>query len=104
MEVDRWPRSLPLDVVDLIDELAGLPLAAILLRATDREGRLDGPDLRMIEDVTQHAETAILVSGGIGTVGHLRNIEERGAAGAVIGTALHTGALSLAAIAAEFSA
>ena len=50
------------------------------------------------------AGVPVLASGGIATMAHLRNLEDRGAAGAVIGTALYVGALHPATVAAEFVA
>lgn len=104
VETSAWPSSLPHDVLDLARELAGLPLAALLLRALDREGSLDGPDYRLIEDAVDAAESPVFVAGGVGSMGHLRSLEDRGAAGVIIGTALHTAVLHPGVVAAEFPA
>lgn len=102
--VEGWSRAIPRDPVDLVGELAGLPLAGILVTCVDREGRLDGPDLRLVEDVVESAGVPVLAAGGIATVAHLRHLEDRGAAAAVIGTALYVGALNAHAVAGEFVA
>lgn len=99
-----WTRMLPRDAVELVGEVADIPLAGIMVTAVDREGRLDGPDLHLIEDVVEAARVPVIASGGIASMAHLRNVEDRGAAGVVIGTALYTGALSPAAVASEFAA
>lgn len=104
IEVESPLRSLPQHVVDFVEELDGLPLAAILLRATDREGSLAGADLHLVEDAVNAGSIPIITSGGIGSIGQLRNLEERGASGVVIGTALHAGILNSSAVAAEFAA
>lgn len=103
VEVEAWPRSLPQDVLDLCEELAGLPLAALLLRAIDREGAMAGPDYRLAEDAVEASEAPVYVAGGIGSIGHLRNLEDRGVSACVAGTALHAGLLHAAAVAGEFA-
>jgi phosphoribosylformimino-5-aminoimidazole carboxamide ribotide isomerase len=46
----------------------------------------------------------LTASGGIASEADLRNLDERGAAGAVIGMALYTGAMDARVIAREFGA
>jgi phosphoribosylformimino-5-aminoimidazole carboxamide ribotide isomerase len=104
MESDGWPRTLQRDVLDLAGELSGIPLAALLLRTLDREGRLDGPDLRLIEDAVEATDLPVMACGGIGTIAHLRSLEDRGASGAVVGTALHAGLMNPIVVASEFVA
>jgi len=98
-----WTTTLPRTPVDLAEEVVDLPLAGILVTAIDREGLLEGPDLRLVEDVAEASRAPILASGGIASVAHLRSLEDRGAAGAVIGTALYLGTLNPAAVAMEFA-
>jgi phosphoribosylformimino-5-aminoimidazole carboxamide ribotide isomerase len=98
-----WAVTLPRTALDLVEEVIDLPLAGILVTAIDREGRLEGPDLRLVEDVAESAGVPVYASGGIATLAHLRNLEDRGAAGAVIGTALYVGTLNPAAVAMEFA-
>ncbi len=104
VDVEVWPRSLPLEVGDLAEELGAFPLAAILLRALEREGSLAGPDMGLVEDVVEVSSVPVLAAGGIGSIGHLRSLEERGVAGAVMGTALLGGSVDPVAVASEFAA
>jgi len=100
--VRGWSRTLALDVVDALRELGGLPLGGVLVTAIDVEGRLAGPDLELITDIVEQAAVPVIASGGIASIDDLRELEERGAAGAVIGMALYTGALDAQAVAEEF--
>ena len=97
-----WERTLPKRVTDLVDELAGVPLAGILVTAVHKEGQMQGVDRRLIEDVVEVATVPVLASGGVGAVHDLRVLAECGAAGAVVGMALYTGALDARAVAEEF--
>ena len=97
-----WERTLPTRVTDLVEALAGVPLAALLVTAVHREGQMQGVDRRLIEDVVEVATVPVLASGGVGSVQDLRVLADCGAAGAVVGMALYTGALDARAVAEEF--
>jgi phosphoribosylformimino-5-aminoimidazole carboxamide ribotide isomerase len=90
-------------VLDVVEELNALPLAGILVTAVHKEGRLEGTDLFLMEDVAEEAEFPVFASGGITTMHDLRSLEERGIAGAIVGMALYTGALDPRAVAREFA-
>jgi phosphoribosylformimino-5-aminoimidazole carboxamide ribotide isomerase len=97
-----WTRTLPRTVVDVVEELAGVPLAALLVTAVHREGQMQGTDLPLMEDVVEAATVPVLASGGIATIQDLRALADRGVAGAVLGMALYTGAIDARAVIDEF--
>jgi phosphoribosylformimino-5-aminoimidazole carboxamide ribotide isomerase len=97
-----WARDSTLSVFDVVDAVSTLPLAAILVTAVHREGRLEGPDLALLERVAARAAVPVQASGGITTAGDLRALERCGIAAAIIGMALYTGALDGRATAEEF--
>lgn len=99
-----WTRTLPRNVLDVAEELNELPLAAVLVTAVHREGRMEGVDLFLIEDLVEVLRHPLIASGGIGSTRDLRELEERGASAAVIGMALYTGALDPRMVAEEWSA
>ena len=97
-----WARMLAADVFDVIEELNGLPLGALLVTAVHREGQMQGADLPLMEDVAEASHVPVLASGGVASMRDLRALEHRNIAGAVIGMALYTGALDPRAVAGEF--
>ncbi|GAC1514452.1 MAG: 1-(5-phosphoribosyl)-5-[(5-phosphoribosylamino) methylideneamino]imidazole-4-carboxamide isomerase [Gemmatimonadaceae bacterium] len=97
-----WSRTLPRHVLDVIEELNEIPLAAILVTAVHLEGQLKGTDLPLMEDVVEASTSPVLASGGITTMNDLRQLQDRGLAGAVLGMALYTGVLDPHAVAAEY--
>lgn len=98
-----WATTLPRLVTDVVEELAGVPLAALLVTAVHREGQMQGTDLPLMEDVVEAATVPVFASGGVGSVHDLRALEERGVAGVVVGMALYTGALDARAVVEEFN-
>jgi phosphoribosylformimino-5-aminoimidazole carboxamide ribotide isomerase len=97
-----WAHTLPVDILDVVEELNGLPLAGLLVTAVHREGQLRGTDLPLMEDVAEASSFPVYASGGVTSVADLRALEHRGIAGAVIGMALYTGALDPVVLAGEF--
>lgn len=101
--VRGWSDTLSLDVSDAVDQLAGFALGGLLVTAVHVEGRMTGPDLRLMDLIIDRAAFPVIASGGVASLKDLRNLESAGVAGAVIGMALYTGALDASAVAEEFS-
>ncbi len=98
-----WNRLQPANVFESLDALRGLPLAGILVTAVHREGRLQGPDLPLMESVVNHAPAPVYAAGGIASIADLQSLATIGVAATVIGMALYTGALDPRAVVTEFS-
>jgi phosphoribosylformimino-5-aminoimidazole carboxamide ribotide isomerase len=97
-----WVRTLPQDILDVVDDIASLPLGGLLVTAVHREGQMQGTDLPLMEDVAERSPFPVIASGGIATMDDLRALEHRGIAACVVGMALYTGALDPRAVAGEF--
>jgi phosphoribosylformimino-5-aminoimidazole carboxamide ribotide isomerase len=98
-----WTRVHPKLVLDLVEELNGLPLAGVLVTAVHREEAMHGTDLPLMEDVAEAAEFPVFASGGLANIIHLRALADRGVAAAIIGMALYSGAMDPRAVAEEFA-
>jgi phosphoribosylformimino-5-aminoimidazole carboxamide ribotide isomerase len=98
-----WTRTHSRLVLDLIEDLNGLPLAGVLVTAVHREQAMHGTDLPLMEDVAEIAEFPVFASGGLGSIGDLRALADRGVAAAIIGMALYNGAMDPWAVAQEFA-
>jgi phosphoribosylformimino-5-aminoimidazole carboxamide ribotide isomerase len=101
--VKGWAEGTGTDVAQVIDELADLPLAGVLVTAVHREGRMEGADVALLGELARRTPHRLLASGGVGGIDDLRAIAAAGAAAAVIGMALYAGALDASAVAREFS-
>jgi phosphoribosylformimino-5-aminoimidazole carboxamide ribotide isomerase len=98
-----WTRIQPMLVLDLVEDLNGLPLAGVLVTAVHREEAMRGTDLPLMEDIADVAEFPVFASGGLGSIGDLRALADRGVAAAIIGMGLYSGAMDPWAVADEFS-
>ena len=98
-----WTRTHPKLVLDLVQDLNGLPLAGVLVTAVHREEAMRGTDLPLMEDVADLAEFPVFASGGLGSINDLRALSDRGVAAAIVGMALYTGAMDPWTVAEEFA-
>jgi phosphoribosylformimino-5-aminoimidazole carboxamide ribotide isomerase len=98
-----WARTLSRSVLDVVEQLNDIPLGGVLVTAVHREGQLAGTDLFLMEDVAELSVHPVIASGGISSIGDLRELADRGIAAAVIGMALYTGALDARSVAEEFA-
>lgn len=79
-----WVRTLPVDVLDLVDDLNALPLGGILLSGFQLDGPTRQADLALIEDLAERSRNPIIVSARLESVNDLRTLEHRGASAAVL--------------------
>jgi phosphoribosylanthranilate isomerase len=63
-----------------------------------KDGMLQGPNVALLRDVCGRTDRPVVASGGISTLDDVRELAaltDIGVEGAIIGTALYTGAFSL---------
>ena len=99
-----WAETSRVNVVDFVEELSVLPLAGVLVTAVHLEGKMQGTDLPLMEDVAEACAWPVFASGGVTSLEDMRALEYRGLAGAVLGMALYTGAIDSRRLAEEFGA
>jgi phosphoribosylformimino-5-aminoimidazole carboxamide ribotide isomerase len=98
-----WTAGSALDIGEVLDTLASLPLGGLLVTAVHKEGQMDGVDLPLMEEVVRRSPHPLYASGGVTTLEDLRALGRAGAHGAVIGMALYTGTLDAQQTAREFA-
>jgi phosphoribosylformimino-5-aminoimidazole carboxamide ribotide isomerase len=102
-QLESRGRTRSRSTLAVIDEFAGLPLAALLL-APDVDGRaLDAEELHVLEDAAEASAHPLFVAGGVRTMRDLRALDERGVTGVIAGGALYDGSLDPRLVAEEFS-
>jgi phosphoribosyl isomerase A len=100
--VRGWTAGAGRSADDLLARLGVLPLAAVLVTDVTREGSMLGVDADRFARLAAVSPVPILASGGVGGIEDLAALERAGAAGAVLGMALYSGALDAAAVAREY--
>lgn len=93
---EGWREGSAIDAVDLAREVVALGVRQIIYTDIARDGTLTGPNISALQTMIDVAGVPIIASGGVGTIDDLRRLRDAGAAGAIVGRALYTGALDLA--------
>jgi len=97
-----WTEGSGVPVEEFLERLDPLPLAGVLCTDVGREGRMEGIDREGMAEIVAASAHPIWVSGGVTTLDELAFLDEAGAAGAVLGMALYSGALDAESVAREY--
>ena len=95
--VDGGRTPTGLDAVDWARRVESLGAGEILLTSMDRDGTRDGYDLELTRAVSRAVNLPVIASGGAGTLQHLAEALEDGAADAVLAASIfHFGRFRIA--------
>ena len=61
-----------------------------------RDGTMEGPETGLLARFWRDGRFAIIASGGVGTLDHIRAVESLGCEGVIVGRALYEGRFTLA--------
>jgi phosphoribosylformimino-5-aminoimidazole carboxamide ribotide isomerase len=88
-----WANVVNEDVLSFCQRLVGLGVRRVVYTDVGRDGVLGGPNVTMTREISRIM--AVIGSGGVATVQDLQALAEAGAEGAIVGTALYEGRLTL---------
>jgi phosphoribosylformimino-5-aminoimidazole carboxamide ribotide isomerase len=83
------------DAGESVDRWAAWPIAGIVHTEIDRDGTLAGPALPALRAVCTRFTGPVFASGGVTTLDDVAACAEAGAAGVIVGRALHDGLFDL---------
>lgn len=93
--VHGWTESEPLKVGILLARWDVLPLAGVIFTSIERDGTLEGPDLKTLARVRAMTSLPIQYSGGISSIDEVRAAAKAGASAVILGKALYEGRVKL---------
>ncbi|MFN2642198.1 MAG: 1-(5-phosphoribosyl)-5-[(5-phosphoribosylamino)methylideneamino]imidazole-4-carboxamide isomerase [Actinomycetota bacterium] len=80
---------------ETLDRLTAAGVRRFVVTDVSRDGMLSGPNLQLLQDVTEQTDAAVVASGGVSSLGDLTALATIGAEGVIIGKALYAGAFTL---------
>jgi phosphoribosylformimino-5-aminoimidazole carboxamide ribotide isomerase len=102
LAVRGWTERAAVDPAELLTAWVGVPLAAVVVTAIERDGTREGPDAEGLSWALDATALDVVASGGVGGTGdlaalaRLRSQESgRSLAGAVVGRALVDGSMDV---------
>jgi phosphoribosylformimino-5-aminoimidazole carboxamide ribotide isomerase len=87
-----WTESSGVDVADAVADLGSRGVERFLFTPIEVDGTMEGPNLPELERVAAATDAAVIASGGVGTLDHLRDLAASAAEnveGVIVGRALY---------------
>jgi len=91
--VKGWKESTGTIVADAISQFASMGIDEFLLTSIERDGTLQGPDVRTLADAA--ASARIIASGGIASVQDIVKVRSAGCSSVILGKAMYDGKVSI---------
>ena len=91
--VKGWKESTGTSVAEAISQFLAIGVDEFLLTSIDRDGTLQGPDIKTLADAAMSAR--IIASGGISSIEDVIRIRSTGCSSVIIGKAMYDGKLSI---------
>ncbi|MDH4154856.1 MAG: 1-(5-phosphoribosyl)-5-[(5-phosphoribosylamino)methylideneamino]imidazole-4-carboxamide isomerase [Nitrospira sp.] len=103
--VKGWTAVSETKAIDLLKEVSGLAIGAVIYTDIARDGMLNGPNLTALKEVADCSAFPVIASGGISRIEDLLAVRSLGARieGAIVGKALYDGKLDYRAAVAAVS-
>ena len=93
-----WANETDVQAVDLAQSFEDAGVAAIIYTDIDRDGAMQGPNIKTTEALARAVSIPIIASGGVSSMDDLSALKATGAIdGAISGRALYDGAIELSA-------
>ena len=93
--LDGWTRGSSVDAVDFARKLESTGVDRIVYTDVSRDGTLTEPNFAGVEEIAAATGMNILVAGGVSSVDHVSRLAAVPVEGAIVGSAVYTGAIDL---------
>ncbi len=91
--VKGWKESTGMKVADAISQFASMGVEEFLLTSIERDGTLQGPDVRNLAEAAKSAR--IIASGGIASLEDIVKVRSAGCSSVILGKAMYDGKVSI---------
>lgn len=95
VRTEGWTVTSAVTAVALAERMTALGVRRFLYTDIARDAMLDEPNYAALTELVRSTSAAVIAAGGVARVEHLPHLAASGAEGAIIGTALYTGAIDL---------
>ena len=92
-----WRETSRVQATGLASELSALGVQRFIYTDIARDGVLGGPNLSAIQEMQRATSRSLIASGGVASLADLHSLAVLGVEGAIVGRAIYTGDVDLAA-------
>ena len=97
-----WKQPTQMRALELMERMVALGVVRLEYTDINRDGTMTEPNFEAVTEALNHVKVPIIAAGGIASARHLERLAGLGVEGAIVGTALYTGAISLPEVLATF--
>ncbi len=90
-----WLQKSNLDIIDFIKTYQTKGVTNVICTDIDRDGMLQGPSIKLYQEIRQKTSINIIASGGVSKLEDLLELSKIGCNGAIVGKAIYEGNISL---------
>ena len=90
-----WQKNIGIKLIDAINEFLKMGFTEFLLTNVSRDGTLEGPDLKFLEQSCNLHKSNIIASGGISNIQDVIDVKEKKPYGVILGKALYENKISI---------
>jgi len=100
--ISGWRETSQVQATSLASELCADGVQRFIYTDIARDGALKGPNIEELKEIKRMVSCSLIASGGVSSIDDLLSLARLGIEGTIVGKALYTGAIDLAAAIQEF--
>jgi len=93
--INGWQDRTGIKLIDAIKEFLEMGFTEFLLTNVSRDGTMEGPDLKFLEQACNLGKINVIASGGISNIADVKDVKEKNAFGVILGKALYENKVSI---------
>lgn len=93
--IHGWQEGTGVKLIEAIKDFLSMGFSEFLLTNVNRDGTLEGPDLKFLEQACQLESANVIASGGISNVKDVQDVKEKNSFGVILGKALYENKISI---------
>jgi phosphoribosylformimino-5-aminoimidazole carboxamide ribotide isomerase len=93
--IHGWQKETGIKLIDAMKEFLAMGFSEFLLTNVSRDGTLQGPDLKFLEQACKLDNAHVIASGGISNIKDVQDVKQKNAFGVILGKALYENKISI---------
>ena len=93
--VNGWQQTTKILLIDAVNEFVEMGFSEFLSTSINRDGTLQGPDLKWLQQINEIKNVNVIASGGISSIEDVNKVKEIDPFGVILGKALYENKVSI---------
>jgi len=90
-----WQKGTGIRLIDAIKDFLTMGFSEFLLTNVNRDGTLEGPELKFLEQACKLENANVIASGGISNIKDIQDVKEKNSFGVILGKALYENKITI---------